>query len=212
MARPVVHAAAEMVYRLLPDYMREADEANDWLLLRFVAGASTGLESSVEMLTLADPDTSRTGTCELVNAAVIPREWLGWLGSLVGINVNVLPVAFARSIVAGAGESQRRGSRNAVKSAVSRTLSNQSPPPRVWANLSGADPYIITVVTNTSQTPDVVATLEAAVGEKPAGMDILLQIVDGAIVAELEYAFPMISDLVAEFATVGDIDSWIPTT
>ena len=212
MTRPVVHAAAEQVYRLLPDFIRAADETTDYAALRLVGGLSVTLERANELLTLADPDTSLSGTCELVNAQAIPRSWLPWLGWLVGIDVASQPVEYARDIVAGAGESQRRGSRNAIKAAVTRTLSSPTPAPRVWANLSGTDPYLISVVTNTAQTPDEPATLLAAETEKPAGMVLELQTVVGAVVLELEAAFVTIPDLVAEFATVADIDAWIPTT
>jgi hypothetical protein len=212
MTRPVVHLAAEQAYRLLPDFMRAADETTDYAALRFVGGLAVTLESASDLLTMSDPATSLTGTNELVNAQAIPRAWLPWLGWLVGIDVTSLPVEDARDIVAGAGESQRRGSRNAIKAAVARTLSSQSPPPRVWANLSGTDPYLISVVTNTAQTPDEAATLLAAEGEKPAGMVIELQTVAGAVVLELEAAFTTIPGLEAEFATVADLDAWIPTT
>lgn len=212
MTRPVVHPAAEQVYRLLPDFLRAADETVDHAALRYVGGLSVTMEKANELLTLADPDTSLTGTCELTNAQAIPRAWLPWLGWLVGIDVASLPVEDARDIVSGAGESQRRGSRNAITAAVARTLSAPTPAPRVWANLSGTDPYLISVVTNTAQTPDEAATLLAAETEKPAGMVIELQTVVGAVILELEAAFTTIPALEAEFATVGDLTAWMPAT
>lgn len=212
MTRPVVGTAAEQVYRLHPDYVRNADEATDWTMLRYTAAAAVGLDKAVDFLTMVDPDTSVSGTCELANADVIPRTWLPWLGWLVGVDVAAIPVAYARDVVRDASTSQVRGSRNAIKTAVSRTLSSPTPAPRVWANLSGTDPYLISVVTNTAQTPDEPATLLAAESEKPAGMVIELQTVTGAVVLELEAAFATIPDLVAEFATVADLAAWIPTT
>lgn len=210
--RPTVTSAAEMVYRLLPDYVRAADEATDWATLRFVAALSTGLQTSLDFLTIADPDTSPTGTSQLADPDAIPRAWLPWLGAMLGLDVASMPIDQAREIVSAAGDAQRRGSRNAIKAAVARTLSNPVPGPRVWANLSGDDPYLISVVTNISQTPDETATLLAAWSEKPAGMDLLLQLVEGALIAELELEFPTILELEAALVTVDSVIAWIPTT
>lgn len=210
MTRPVVGTAAEQVYRLLPDYVRNADEVTDWTTLRVTAAAAVGLDKAADFLTMVDPDTSVSGTCELANADVIPRTWLPWLGWLVGVDVAAIPVAYARESVRDASTSQVRGSRNAIKAAVARTLSSPAPAPRVWANLSGTDPYLISVVTNTAQTPDEPATLLAATGEKPAGMLLELQVLTGAVIVELEYAFPNIPLLEAEFATVADLIAWFP--
>lgn len=214
MTRPVVHPAAEQVYRLLPDYMRAGDEAAGWTLLAFTAGGSVGLEKAVELLTMADPNTSVSGTCELANADTIPRSWLPWLGWLVGVDVAAIPVAYARESVRDAAGSQVRGSRNAIASAVARTLSNTVPWPRVWANLAGDDPYQITVVTTISQTPDETASLLAAWSEKPAGALLDLQVLNGALIIELEAAFAAstIAAFEAEFASIVELEAWIPST
>lgn len=210
MTRPVVGTAAEQVYRLHPDYVRNADEATDWTMLRYTAAAAVGLDKAADFLTMVDPDTSVSGTCELANADVIPRTWLPWLGWLVGVDVAAIPVAYARESVRDASTSQVRGSRNAIQAATLRTLSTPVPAARVYANLGGADPYLISVVTTTSQTPDPAATLEAATAEKPAGMLLELQVLTGAVIVELEYAFPNIPLLEAEFATVADVSAWFP--
>lgn len=214
MTRPIVHPAAEQVYRLLPDYVRAADEAAGWTLLAFTAGAAKGLEKAVDLLTMADPDTSVSGTCELANADTIPRSWLPWLGWLVGVDVAAIPVAYARESVRDAAGSQVRGSRNAIAAAVARTLSNTVPWPRVWANLAGDDPYQITVVTTISQTPDEAASLLAAWSEKPAGALLDLQVLNGAVIVELEAAFAgsTIADLEADFASIVELEAWIPST
>lgn len=214
MTRPVVSPAAEQVYRLLPDYMRAADEAAGWILLAFTAAGAVGMDKAVEFLTMVDPDTSVSGTCELANAEVIPRPWLPWLGWLVGVNVDEIPVAYARGAVRDAATTQVRGSRNAIAAVVARTLSNPVPAPRVWANLTGTDPYQITVVTTIAQTPDEVATLLAAWSEKPAGALLDLQVFNGAVIVELETEFAgrTIVDLEAEFASIVDLEAWIPTT
>lgn len=212
MSRPVVHPAAEQAYRLLPDYLTRDDADTGYTTLRLVDALTVGHRPILDLLTMADPDTSASGSCEIVNAERVPREWLPWLGALLGVDVAAWPVEIAREIVAKSGDARRSGSRNAIKAAVERTLSARVPAPRVWANFSGTDPYLISIVTNTAQTPDSVAALEAALTEKPAGMVIELQVVDGAIVVELEAAFVTVDEMEDALPTVDDVAGWIPTT
>lgn len=209
MARPVVHAAAEQVYRLLPDHLRDPDESNDWVLLRFTAASSIGLEKAIDFLTLVDPDTSITGTCELVNPVAAPRAYLAWLGWLAGINVANLPDSEVRSAIADATTTQRRGSTNAIRSATARALTG-SRHVRVYPNVSGTDPYLITVITLLSETPDTVAALAAAWTEKPAGADLELQTVPGSIWDEVVATYDTWDDVVAAHDTWDDLITWIP--
>lgn len=211
MTRPVVHAAAEQVYRLLPDFMRSADEleAIDYTALRYVAGASVGLEKAADFLTLVDPDTSVTGTCELVNADACPRPYLGWLGWLVGIDVSQIADPFVRIAVGNAAATQRRGSKGSIRDVVQRTLTG-SKSCRVYWNLSGSDPYLISVITITSQTPDETGSLEAAITEKPAGLDLELQVVTGTTYAEIAANFTDYADVAATFPTYTDLTTYVP--
>lgn len=188
MTAPTVHPAAEQTYRLLPDFMRAADDTTNYTAKRLIGAASVALEKPNELLTIADPDTSVTGTCEVVNAAAAPRSWLGWLGWLVGIDTSQIADPYVRDAVGNAARTQRRGSRGSIRDVVQRTLTG-SKSCRVYWNLSGTDPYLITVVTITSQTANPVATLEAAHSEKPAGLDLELQVTDGFTYAEVQTNF-----------------------
>lgn len=209
MTRPVVTSATEQVYRLLPDFMRAADEAGDYTALRYVAGGAVGLDKAADFLTLVDPATSVTGTCELVNAAAAPRAYLGWLGWLVGVNISQIADPFVRVAIGNAAATQRRGSKGSIRDVVQRTLTG-SKSCRVYWNLSGTQPYLLTVITFTSQTPDSVATLEAALTEKPAGMDLELQTVDGTTYAEIKANFTDYADVKATFPTYTDMTEYVP--
>lgn len=209
MTRPTATAATEQAYRLLPDFVRNADDATDYTLLRWLAGPGTGLDTSLSFLTMVDPDTSVTGTCELVNAAACPRPYLGWLGWLVGVDTTLIADAYVRDAVGNAARTQRRGSLGAIKDAVQRTLTG-SRNVRAYINVSGTDPYLITVVTVTFQTPDPIAALEAAWSEKPAGCDLELQIVEGATYSELAANFPDYDAVDTAFDTYADLSQYIP--
>jgi hypothetical protein len=209
MTRPVVHPTAEQAYRLLPDYMRADDIGTDWTLLRYVAAASVALDQAGDFLTITDPATSVTGTCEIVNAAAAPRRYLPWLGWLVGIDTSALPDPDVRAAILNSTETQRRGSMNALETAIARTLTG-SKNIRIYWNLTSTDPYLLSVVTLTSETPDPAASLSAAWTEKPAGIDLELNTVIGSIWTEVVAEYATWNDVVAAHSTWNSLVIWTP--
>lgn len=208
MARPATHAATEQVYRLLPDYVRGADE-NTWQLLEYLDGAANGMRPAVDFLTIADPDTSVSGTCEMVNPTAAPRAFLAWLGGLIGVDTSTIADAYVREALGNASTAQRRGSVASLSVAVQRTLVG-SQYVRVFTNVGGANPYRITVVTLTSETPDVAATLLAAEAEKPAGMEIELQLVSGSTWNLVEANYADWDAVTAAHPSWDDLTTWLP--
>lgn len=114
-----------------------------------------------------------------------------------------------RALIANAASVRRGGSVGAIHAAAQRTLIG-SRSCRVYVNASGTDPYLITVITLTSDTPDPVATLAAAWAEKPAGMNLELQVADGATWLDLAAAYPSWDAVVAAFGTWNDVALWLP--
>lgn len=197
------------VWRLLPDYVREDDNGD---LETFLGKATlSAMGPTLRIADVGDPDTSVTGTAELANPAAAPRSWLRWLGYLVGINLDNIADADKRSAIADSATLQRRGSVRAIIRATQQTLTG-SRSCRVYWNLSGVDPYLLTVVTLTTQTPDSVATLAAAVTEKPAGVDLELQTTTGALYSELAASFTDYDDLDSSFTDYDDLGDWTPPT
>lgn len=200
-------AAGSQVYRLLPDYIRAADTAGQ--LAAFVDAAATGINPALAFLNQADPDTSVTGTCEIANPNAVARALLGWLGWLVGIDTTQVADRYVRSVVAAAASSQRRGSIAAIHNAVARTLTG-SQYARIYTNISGTDPYHITVITMTSETPSASATLLAATNEKPAGMTIELQTVNGSTWSLVQANYATWNAVGAAHPTWNDLMTWLP--
>lgn len=197
------------VWRLLPDYVREDDNGN---LETFLGKATlSAMGPTLRIADVGDPDTSVTGTAELANPAAAPRSWLRWLGYLVGINLDNIADADKRSAIADSATLQRRGSVRAIIRATQQTLTG-SRSCRVYWNLDGSSPYLLTVVTLTTQTPDSVATLAAAVTEKPAGVDLELQTTTGALYSELAASFTDYDDLDSSFTDYDDLGDWTPPT
>lgn len=199
----------DYVYRLLPDYVRDDDPGT---LATFLGKATaSAMGPALRLADQGDPDTSVTGTAELANPAAAPRTWLAWLAWLVGIDLDGIPDAERRTAISLSSSLQRRGSKRAIIRATQRTLSG-SQSCRVYWNLSGSDPYLITVVTLTAQTASSVATLAAAETEKPAGIDLELQTVTGATYAELLAAYATYTALAAAFTDYDDLGDWVPPT
>lgn len=199
----------DYVFRLLPDYVRNDD---DGTLLSFLGSATlSAMGPSLRLVDVGDPDTSVTGTAELANPAAAPRSWLRWLGWLVGINIDTIPDDEKRAAIANASSLQRRGSKRSIIRATQRTLTG-SKSCRVYWNLSGVDPYLITVVTLTAQTPDNTDTLAAAFIEKPAGVDLELQVVTGAVYSELAANFTDYDELTSTFVDYDELADYIPPT
>ena len=197
------------VWRLLPDYVREDDNGN---LETFLGRATlSAMAPTLRIADVADPDTSVTGTAELANPAAAPRAWLRWLGYLVGINLDNIADADKRSAIADSATLQRRGSVRAIIRATQQTLTG-SRSCRVYWNLSGSDPYLLTVVTLTTQTPDSAATLAAAITERPAGIDVDLQTTTGALYSELAAEYTDYLDLASSFTDYDDLGDWTPPT
>jgi hypothetical protein len=213
MPEPAVTRITDVVYGRLPDYARDADAAlADYPLKRYLASLLEPNGDSVRLLDATDPDTSVTGTCELANPSAADSRWLPWLGWLVGIDTANLSEPDRRDAVAHASTLQRRGSATAIKKAVSRTLTGTKSV-RVFHNVSGTEPYLITVVVRVSEVEDAGATLAAALTEKPAGADLdLQQIVGTAIYADLDENFTDYAELDAAFTDYDNLSDWEPPT
>ena len=202
----------DLAWDRLPDYVTAADEPtgtlNKWL------GSIAGqMDPALLLLNSADPLTSVSGTCEIANAAMAPRSgdinanWLGWLGWLVGIDTTQIAAPYVRAAVTAAITTQRRGSIGAMRDAVKRTLTG-SQSVKIYVNYSGTDPYLINVITTTSQTPDEAATLAAAISEKPAGATLTLTVSEGSIYLEIAADFTDYAELAATFGTYTDLNQY----
>jgi hypothetical protein len=195
----------DLTWDRLPDYIIAADDPL-FTLRKWLGGVAGQLDPALLILNQADPNTSLSGTCEIANPAMAPRSsdpnsnWLGWLGWLVGIDTTGIDPQFVRQTVSDAVTAQRRGSMGAMVAAIKRTLTG-SASVRIYVNITGTDPWLINVITTTSQTPDEAVTLAAAMSEKPAGAILDLTTTDGSIYLEIAANFDDYTELAATFAT-----------
>jgi len=202
----------DMTWDRLPDYVTAADGDNG-TLFKWLGSIAAQLDPALRILDSADPNTSVSGTCEIANAAMAPRSsdpnanWLGWLGWLVGIDTTSIGAPYVRAAVTAAITTQRRGSIGAMRDAIKRTLTGGQSV-RIYVNVTGTDPWVINVITTTSQTPDEAATLAAAMSEKPAGAVLDLTVTEGSIYLEIAADFDTYGELAATFDTYTELNQY----
>lgn len=196
----------DYVFRLLPDYVRDEDPGDLAAYLGKATAAAMG--PALRLVDQADPDTSVTSTAEVANPAAAPRTWLAWLAWLVGVELDSIPDAEKRNAIAEATSLQRRGSTESIIRAAQRTLTG-SKSCRIFWNVGGSDPYELTMVTLTAQTPDSQDTLDAAWVEKPAGVDLILQTVTGSLYVDLAGEYADYDAVAAGFTDYDDLADWV---
>lgn len=202
MTRPAVTGLTEHTYELLPDYIREPDEAGGWPLLTYVAGTGDQLAPCVDLLNRADPDTSGTGTSHLADPAHADRKYVGWLGLLTGLNITDVPDSAARSAIADP-VTRLRGTPAAIITRAGRTLDGQQAA-RVKTHVSG-DPWLMRIYSRTTHTPDEAATLAAALLDKPAGVALDQVVTDVITLEELGLVFRSLAEPTDTLDDLGDL-------
>lgn len=218
--------ATDAVYRLLPDYMRDAD--TDTTLYRWLALVTEQMATAVQVLDDADPATSASGTCAIATPDAAPAAWLPWLADVSGVpQAETLPESLKRTAIADPA-TRRRGTTAAIAAAAQHTLTGSKlatvithPPAAAstaWVYDTAhaydsarrydghvTDPWRIIVITWSSETPDPAATLAAVTTEKPAGCTIEVQTLTGLTYAQLAAKWPTYTAMTATGYTYGQL-------
>lgn len=184
MARPIVTASTERIYRRLPQYLRDADaremSGGGYPLLRYIAlvGDELGkIEALVDRLDYVSPAEGGApgDTSALVDPQTADLAWLPWLGRLVGVNVDKgLTVQEQREAVEFATSGFRAGTKQAMADAA-KTALNGTRYAKVYdhskVNPGDGTVWDVLVVTRATETPDVGAVLGTIIRKntKPAG-------------------------------------------
>lgn len=181
MAEPQYTLTTERLYERLPDFLRQADSRNDWLLKRWFSaiadqqGSVDILIARLDYLTLADGGEPGD-TSDLVDATTADAAWLDWLGQLFGVRSQIgLTEQERRDAVRYASSGFRAGTKKGVATAASSALTGtrfaQVYDHSVYQAGDGGQ-WDVLVVTRSSETPDVNAVLRSIVAKraKPAGV------------------------------------------
>lgn len=206
MSAPTFSVTTERLYDRLPDMYREADAQNDYQFKKYIASIVDQLgdvdiaverlryRSQIEMemrKRYAQRFTTYThegrvlnapelgSTSDLVDPRSADRDWLRWLGQLVGVQIDVnMPDLEARDAIQYASSGYRAGSKDALEKAARGVLTGSRyakalPHTKVvGGNLVPGTPWDITILTRATESPDSVIVLNAVnkANLKPAGV------------------------------------------
>jgi len=131
-----------------------------------------------------------------------PDEALPWLAQFVG--VRLLPDSTPddqRHRIAST-DGFRRGTPAAMRGAAQATLTGGR---SVVFRERYGDPYVLDVLTYTSQTPDPAATERALISQKPGGIVLTYRTADGQDWQSVKDRFATWADVKATYATWADV-------
>lgn len=156
-----------------------ADGDNGWALLALLDSIGRQYQ---ELDDLISPDGDEAPWSKLLDVERCPVAQLPWLAQLVGVRIpSGLTEAAAREMVRHpAGWS--RGTPGSMIRAAQATLTGNK---TVVLLERQGDPYNLTVVTRTAETPNAAATLKALQAVKPVGILMTHTVVAGKVVEEL---------------------------
>ena len=173
MARPIVGAATERLYLLLPEFYRTADIKLDYPLLRFLATLGDQASEAQDII------DAWYSTGSLVDPVLGDADWLDWQAQLVGVDLDPdMTEQEKRDAINGAPSGWRAGSKGALADAAKTTLTG-SKYAKVYdhstdvpGTIGTAGEFDVLLVTRASETPDAAATLASVIrkGAKPAGV------------------------------------------
>lgn len=185
MARPTLlpdpGPVLDRIYDSLPEHYRLADEKQGYALYRYLAGPASqyGLVDALIERFDADPtDPTRPARAALADPAAADPAWLPWLAQLVGVVLDpALSLAEQRDAIRYASAGWRAGTKASVADAA-RTALTGTRFARVYDH-SITEPgdggqWDVLIVTRATETPDVMAVLDAVVrrGAKPVGVTL----------------------------------------
>lgn len=203
MPRPVVSDIAEELYASLGPWARAdtviGEQTDEWRLLELCESIGRTIQP-VEDIT-ADSDT-HVGWGKVLDPDVAPEDWLPWLAQFGGVRVKeglALPEQRAR-IKALAG--MRRGTPSAIVGAAQQYLTDSK---TVFLIERHGSAWRLTVATLADETPDPGAVERAVREQKPAGIVLTVQTVEGGdfdSLRDTHASFDEVTDLYADFNEV----------
>lgn len=176
-------------YRLLPDYVRNADAGD---LEAYLRGAEGALRR--ESVYLEEAATGRQ-----VDPDYAPGSWLPWLARVLGANVDGLSEEQARYYLSHRGRSAV-GSDAGLVAAIGATLTGSR-----YVKVEHTGPWEITVTLIASEVPDIGLTTEIAQRKSPAGARVVLNPTDPVTLADLKASYGTLADITATGKTLDNL-------
>jgi energy-converting hydrogenase Eha subunit B len=143
----------------------------------------------------------------LFDPDLCPTWALPYLGQFVGVgNLVGVPDATARALIKSQPRHRRGTPRSIVQAAAATLTGTQTV---VLTEFYLGDPYQLSAVTYTAETPDPSVTLAAMLANKPAGILLTYNVFAGWLISTMEatYASRTIGDLEAAFTSIEDLEA-----
>jgi hypothetical protein len=200
---------AERLYWMLAPLAQD-DPSYSWSLLTFVNACTLAYEQVEEWVrdTPAGP-----GWSILLDVDRCPPEALGWLAQFVGVRLlKNAPDAANRERIA-ATDGFHRGTPAAIRAAAQATLTGSRSVFMTERDHPSSDTpayaYYLSVVTYAGETPDPVATRNAILLQKPAGIVLSYLCVSGQVYDQVHAGFATYAALKAHYPSYQDV--WTDT-
>lgn len=204
-----VHLTTRRLRDALGDALTRGDDEADAPLLLWLDGAAHLLGRIDD---LARDTDERTGWVWLLHPDDTPREWLAWLGQLVGVRLLDGLDETSQRLRVRETAGQKRGTVAAIRGAARQHLTGTRLV-RIDERRrpdGTADAYHLIVTTYTAETPDPPAVAAALQAEKPGGLILHYEVRTGATYNELAVDFATYNDLSARFADYDAMRTYVP--
>lgn len=198
--------AARWYFELEPMMERqEWPEENRIALLRWLEAWSSSL-AEVDLVVRDDQDEDLEGWGRVMNPDLAPDNWLDWLAQFAGTRPPLGESAVAKRQRIKSMEGLRRGSRQAIESAVRLSLQPVSSEElQVYFFERYGSPWRLGISTMLSQTPDPSATLRAALSQKPAGLVLIYNTVTGGDFNSLTATHSDFNDITSTYIDFNEV-------
>lgn len=195
MTRPAVSETAERAFDALVPW-NAADERTDWTLLRWMS-AMTSKRAEIDDLVR---DREYPGWSSLLDVDRVPAKGLPYLAQFLGVDVTpALSESDQRQQLRDV-PGFKRGTPAAMTGAARPFLTGTKTVTLVERDTSA---YHLTVRTFTAETPDPDLVEAALLSQKPAGLVLDYEVVDGLTWGEIKASGKTYGELTAEFPTSG---------
>jgi len=205
MAKPVLASFAQALYDSMTP-MQYAEASYDYALAKLLSGIGEAFQQ-VEDYGRDQGDTP--GWAFMLDPDTCPPEALGWLAQFVGVVLQPgLSEADQRARIK-ATDGWNRGTVGAIKGAAAQYLTGNK---TVTLRERDGDPYFLTVITYTSQTPNPAQVLAAVTAQKPAGLVLTHNVTPGQDYRNIRDSGMTYAALRSKYATYNGLRADMPGT
>lgn len=191
-----------------------SDASYNWPLLAYSSGLALPSE---EVADLAETgDNGEVGWSVLLDIDRVPDKGIGWLAQLVGVRLNPDLDAMTQRARVRETDGWNRGTLGAMAGAAHQYLTGAQHV-ILRERFNPADPdvdhaYHLQVITYTSETPDSAKVLAALMAQKPAGIILHYDTLDGQDFETLYLDNPDFQGVYTTYATFQGVFTATPGT